>query len=73
MHPLEIKLIKIIKKYGNGLSPLELSESSGIELSKILRAVEWLKYKGIIKVEEESTQVVSLTDRGRKYAKVGMP
>ena len=73
MHPLEVELIKLIKKYGNGLSPIELSESSGVELSKILRAVEWLKYKRIIKVEEENTQVISLTDRGKEYAKIGMP
>ena len=73
MHPLEIKLIKLIKQYGNGLSSKELSESSGLELSKILRAIEWLKYKGIIKIEEEVTQIVSLTDRGKEYAKIGMP
>ncbi len=73
MHPLEIALINALNKYGNGLSPEELSEASKIDLSKIRRAIEWLKYKGIIKVEEETKQIISLTDRGKEYLKKGMP
>ncbi len=73
MHYLEAKLIECLKQLGNGVTPQIIAETFNLDLSKVLRAVEWLKYKGIIKVEEEEKIKVQLTDRGKKYLKIGLP
>ncbi len=73
MHYLEADLIKYLKQLGDGVTPEIIAETFNLNLSQVLRAVEWLKYKGIIRVDEEEETKVQLTDRGRKYLEVGLP
>ncbi len=73
MHYLEAKLIECLKQLGDGVTPQIIAETFNLDLSKVLRAIEWLKYKGIIKVEEEEKIKVQLTERGKRYLEIGLP
>jgi len=70
LHPHEIRALKALRKAS---TPEELASASGLQVDAVLRASSWLKTKGLVEVEEEATEDVSLGDEGRGYAKEGLP
>src|SRR3989338_6954353 len=40
---------------------------------EVMRALQWLQNKNIVKIKEEQKEIVSLEDNGIKYLKYGLP
>ncbi len=51
----------------------KLAQATGLEPDQIRRGIEWLKFKGLISVVENSTFVYSLTQDGLAAAEHGLP
>src|SRR5918997_2501033 len=50
-----------------------LVANTGLSIDQIRRGIEWLKFKGLIVVEQISTQRVFITSKGVEAAKNGLP
>ncbi len=72
LHPIERDILKSLAEAG--LIPIEtLAASTHLDIDQVRRGVEWLKFKGMISVEESSSFVVLLTQRGQGAATSGLP
>jgi len=70
LHPLERKVLPVLK------SETELSaivKSSGLQEVEVMRALQWLENKSVLKLISESKKVVCLDKNGMKYQKEGLP
>lgn len=72
LHPLEKKLIKALLQDGGG-SIDRVASVAGISIDQARRAVEWLKAKGIIRVEEKREKLLVLGEGGKKALQYGFP
>jgi phenylalanyl-tRNA synthetase alpha chain len=70
LHPLERKVMPHLAKYG---SVIDLIGKSGLKEVEVLRALQWLKNKGIIDLKEDSKQLVFIDKNGQSYIKDGLP
>ena len=69
LHPLERKVIPFL-----GLKTLgSIIKKSGLSEVEVLRAIQWLENKKIVKSKKESKEVVELGDNGKRYKKEGLP
>jgi len=50
-----------------------LIQRTGLQESKVRRAVEWLKYKGMLTTKKNTEKIVVLGVNGKKYAEHGLP
>lgn len=73
LHPLEIRVLEVLPESG-GIPEGEAAAASGLEEARFRRAVEWLRTKALIQVEEAGREVrVRVTELGRKYLDGGVP
>lgn len=70
LHPLERRVVPFLSKY-ESLS--ELIGKTGLKEVEVMRALQWLENKGIVKIKKELKEVVVLDKNGREYAKKGLP
>jgi len=70
LHPLEIKILPVLKKYCSFKDIKEHSDLDGVEVT---RALKFLKNKNLIGIKETVKEVVFLGENGRKYQKIGLP
>src|SRR3989344_3642272 len=70
LHPFERKVLPLLDRYN---TMKELAESSGLQEVEVMRALQWLQNKGIVKLAEESAEVAVLDENGIKYSKSGLP
>ena len=70
LHPLERKVIPHIKE---GLSFDEIANVSELSKVEIMRALQWLENKGVVKLEEITGEFIVLGTNGKKYLKKGLP
>lgn len=74
LHPLEVKLLAVLRKAAGSVTDSQLAEHSSLDQSQISMAVGWLLAKGLLQVGTETrTPVASLTDVGRDYYKDKTP
>lgn len=73
LHDLEKKVLLTIKDIGEGITHNDIQEKSGLGEAEVNRAIEWLREKNLIKVDEISKQKFRFTQLGEKCAKHGMP
>ena len=73
LHNLERKVLIALREIGDGLTFNVIKEKSGLSEAELNRAIEWLRGKGLIKIDEELKQKFKATELGKKYAEVGMP
>jgi len=64
LHTLERKLIPYLK---NNSTPEQLIKVSGMQEVEVLRALQWLENKEIIKTDTKESKIVKLTEKGRPY------
>ncbi len=50
-----------------------LTEKTGLKESKVRRAVEWLKYKGMLDTTKKTRKIVNLGANGKQYLKKSLP
>ncbi|MCD6576281.1 MAG: phenylalanine--tRNA ligase subunit alpha [Nanoarchaeota archaeon] len=73
LHNLERKVLIALREFGDGLTLNVIKERANLSEGEINKAIEWLKGKGLIKVDEDVKQKFKLTEIGEKCAKEGMP
>ena len=73
LHNLERKILLTLKEFGDGLTINVIKKESKLGESEVNRAVEWLKGKNLITLDEEIKQKFKLTEIGRKCAEEGVP
>jgi len=70
LHPLERKVLPILK------TETELSKITAkakMQEIEVMRALQWLENKNILKLNSEKKKVVQLDKNGTKYQKEGLP
>ena len=70
LHPLERKILPILNKTQDFL---EIISKSNLQEIEIMRALQWLENKEVLKLVSEKTKVVNLDENALKYLKEGMP
>lgn len=69
----EIRVLTILREKGNTLHLNEISSISGIPLEGLQSISELLNSKGLVRVEEVTEELVSLTEEGNKRLVEGLP
>lgn len=70
LHPLERRLLPFLS---DGGSIESLTANSGMKDVEVMRAVQWLSNKGIIKLTEIEQATITLGTNGKDYALAGLP
>ncbi len=70
LHPLERKVLPILDKY---TSLSDIIKQTDLKEVEVMRALQWLQNKDIIKIKEEVREIVELGKLGTEYSKQGLP
>ena len=70
LHPLERKVLPVLDKLKN-LN--EIIAKTGLKQVEVMRALQWLSNKDILKINEELKEVVELGDNGKEYLEKELP
>src|SRR5918992_1243261 len=72
LHPIERSILNSLSDNDHVLVG-SLVANTGLSIDQIRRGIEWLKFKGLIVVEQISTRRVFITSKGVEAAKNGLP
>ena len=72
LHPIERSILNSLSS-SNHIPVGSLAANTGLPVDQIRRGTEWLKFKGLIVIEQISTQRVFITSEGMEAAKNGLP
>ena len=65
---------KVLKAITDGNATVaSIASSSSLKSDTVLKALEWLKAKGLVTINENVSEMVALTDEGNRYLKEGLP
>src|SRR3989338_779785 len=70
LNPVERKVARALDNF---TSFDEIMKSTGLKDIEVMRALQWLANKNVVKIKETPKEVVSLDENGLKYAKYGLP
>ena len=70
LNPIERKVIKVLDNFN---SFNDIIKVTGLKDIEVMRALQWLQNKNIIKIKEEQKELVFLEENGKKYLKEGLP
>jgi phenylalanyl-tRNA synthetase alpha chain len=70
LHPLERKVLPFLDKHS---SFNEIVGCTKLQEVEVMRALQWLQNKEILKLKEELKEVVELDKNGRTYLRKGLP
>ena len=70
LHPLERKLLPFLK---NNIAFQELQELSKMQEVEVMRALQWMENKNILKIKTDSKIIINLGEFGKKYQKEKLP
>jgi len=70
LHPLERKVLPVLKKE-KGLS--SIVQKSGLSEVEVMRALQWLENKKVLKIDISKKKIVRLDKNGELYVKEGLP
>jgi len=70
LNPIERRVIKVLDNFS---SFHDIVKVTGLKDIEVMRALQWLQNKNIVKIKEEQKEIVSLEDNGHKYLKYGLP
>jgi len=70
LNVFERKVIRVIETFS---SFREIMKVTGLLDVEVMRAIQWLQNKNLVKASEEIKEVVNLDENGIKYLKYGMP
>jgi phenylalanyl-tRNA synthetase alpha chain len=72
LHPIEVKILKVLKTRGSVSLELLLSITD-LSIDQVRRGIEWLKEKNLIEVQKDVKVLVGLGLSGEKSVKEGLP
>ena len=70
LNPFERKVFKVLDNFS---SFHDLMKVTGLKDVEVMRALQWLQNKNVVKIEEKQKELVSLDENGQKYLKYGLP
>lgn len=70
LHPLERKIIPFIRE---GMELKDLADKSGLEKIEVMRALQWLENKNVLRIRSVSRDVIDLDENGKVYLERGLP
>src|SRR3989338_3755188 len=70
LHPLERKVLPLLDKF-HTIDVLQ--EKSGLKDVEVMRALQWLQNKSLIRVKEDLHEQALLEENGKLYASKGLP
>lgn len=70
LHPLERKVLPVLDKISDFSGIVSETKLKEVE---VMRALQWLQNKGVVKLKEELKEVVDLGKNGKRYLKEGLP
>lgn len=73
LHIYEKKVLKGLELSGYESTPEEIAESQEMDIKSVMSASGSLQSKGIIHVQKDVDELISLSETGKKYAKEGLP
>jgi len=73
LHIYEKKVLKGLETAGYEATPEEIVESQKMDIKSVMSAAGILESRGLIVVQKDVKDLVSLTDDGKQYAKHGLP
>ncbi len=72
-HPLELKVLDVLKRENRELPVGELAKGAGLDVQAAAKAAFWLSSRGLCEVKEEAQQAYVLTKRGQQVLADGLP
>ena len=73
LHDLEKKVLLSLKDIGEGVTVNIIVDESDLKRGEVNKAIQWLKEKNIIKLDESSKELFVTTKLGREYIEEGLP
>ncbi|BDZ71157.1 hypothetical protein GCM10025861_16740 [Methanobacterium petrolearium] len=73
MHLYEKKVLKAIGEAGGEVLPDDVAQSQSLDIKQVMSAAGALESKGIIEVEKDVDEFLSLGPSGADYAQEGLP
>ncbi|MFH1456035.1 MAG: phenylalanine--tRNA ligase subunit alpha [archaeon] len=70
LHSLERKVVPYLK---DGVTLSELVKKSGLKEVEVMRALQWLENKEVLKIKLEVSEEIKLDKLGSQYVKEGLP
>jgi len=70
LHPLERKVLPVLKE---SISFPEIVKLTNLQEVEVMRALQWLENKNIIKINKKVNKIISLDNNGELYIKKGLP
>src|SRR3989338_4213407 len=65
LHPLERKIIPFLK---NTMLFQELLEQTKMQEAEVMRALQWMENKELLKIKTETKETITFGDLGKKYS-----
>jgi phenylalanyl-tRNA synthetase alpha chain len=73
LHIFEKKVLKGLESAGYEATPEDIVKSQKMDIKSVMSASGILESRGLIEVQKDVKDLVSLTDNGKKYAEQGLP
>ena len=70
LHPLERKVLPVLNKFK---TLPQIVSATGLKEIEVMRALQWLQNKKVIKIDTDLKEVVTLDKNGEKYLKETLP
>ncbi|MBI2654653.1 phenylalanine--tRNA ligase subunit alpha [Candidatus Woesearchaeota archaeon] len=70
LNPFERKVLKVLDNFS---SFNDIMKVTGLKDVEVMRALQWLQNKNVVKLKEEQKELVYLDENGQKYLKYGLP
>jgi phenylalanyl-tRNA synthetase alpha chain len=73
LHIYEKKVLKGLELRGYEATPEEIVKSQKMDIKSVMSAAGILESRGLIEVQKDVKDIISLTDNGKQYAEQGLP
>ncbi|MEK6983304.1 MAG: phenylalanine--tRNA ligase subunit alpha [Nanoarchaeota archaeon] len=70
LNPIERKVVKVLDNF---TSFHDIIKVTGLKDVEVMRALQWLQNKNVVKIKEEQKELVYLAENGFNYLKYGLP
>ena len=70
LHPLERAVIPVLE---NDISLVDITKKTELKEVEVMRALQWLENKGIIKIHQILKELINLDNNGALYVMEGLP
>ncbi len=70
LHTYERKVLLVLDKAD---TVQEIAKKTGLREVEVMRGLQWLENKGLVKIREDTKKIIDLNVNGNKYLKKGLP